>query len=579
MNKRAKPYPALFMALAALAWICTTMPAQTRDQLAAARKHYSLAQDYLKQNQRDKALAELKATIQLTPEFIEAQNDYLANDSRKSTEIIPEYEEYLKQHPLSATFHYFLGKAYSKGGRAKDAENEYQKSLELSPGFSWALLELGTTALNNQDKVKAGEFLEKARAKAGDSTKLHMTLASRLSSAGKYESALAEVQRVLKLDPNCFDAYPTLWRTKMRITSGSEKTQAEVVKEIKDLEARFAKNPRALDAAMKGYGIFFEEGEEERLRKAIKALDPDYFANSGGGTTLGVVSAAGKPLTFSGPAIERIMEAAAMKDAKAQLAAYQQLEKETLDEDLRIHALYLYEAGAYLRNGDLDNAERLLGLMEKGGARITSLQSQLAAAYVDRNIKPDVAKTYIDQGVEAARKSLAQLETTKGSANAIASQKSILAQWLYTRGRLLLAQGSTEPAVAPLAESIQLAEREAPALDLGLAYAKLSRIEEAIQMLALACSFEGTRKQEARTALERIYGDQEGTKPVAALIKEAVEKRKLTVRASAAGYKDPASALEGKAAPPFELASVTGQKVNLSSYQGKVLLLNFWATW
>ena len=32
-------------------------------------------------------------------------------------------------------------------------------------------------------------------------------------------------------------------------------------------------------------------------------------------------------------------------------------------------------------------------------------------------------------------------------------------------------------------------------------------------------------------------------------------------------------------APSFELLSVTGEKVSLNQYRGKVVLLSFWATW
>jgi len=576
MKARAKRYPALLIAFAGLA--VAAAAAQTRNQPAAARDHYSLAQDHLKQGQRAKAVEELKAAIKLAPEFIEAHNDYIANQQGKPADMVVEYEGYLKQHSQSAVFHYLMGKAYARAGRAKDAEAEYQKSLELKSGFSWPLLELGTTALNAQDKAKAGELFEKARAQAGDSVPLRMTLAARLNSAQKYESALAEVQRVLKLDPDSFDAYPTLWRTKMRITSGSEKTQAEVRQGIKDLESRFPGNPKALEAAMKGYGIFFEEEEAARIRKSILAIDPNYFANTGASARIMVMTPAGKELSFSGPEVSRLMEVTSLKDVKAQIAAYRQLEKETKDEDLKVHVLYAREASAYLRDGDLENAERLMALMEKGGARITSIQQQLAVAYVDRKIKLDTAKVYIDQGLEGARKSLAQAEAAKNTETALGSQKSNVAQWLFVQGRLLVAQGATGQAVGPLAESMRLAEREATALELGQAYATLNRIDDAVGMLALACGFAGPRKDEARTALERIYSGRENAKPLATLISEAVEKRKLAARATSA-RTEPAAALEGKAAPPFELAAVSGQKVNLSNYQGKVILLNFWATW
>jgi cytochrome c biogenesis protein CcmG/thiol:disulfide interchange protein DsbE len=39
------------------------------------------------------------------------------------------------------------------------------------------------------------------------------------------------------------------------------------------------------------------------------------------------------------------------------------------------------------------------------------------------------------------------------------------------------------------------------------------------------------------------------------------------------------SPLQGKMAPAFALQDLTGEKVSLSSYRGKALLINFWATW
>jgi len=46
------------------------------------------------------------------------------------------------------------------------------------------------------------------------------------------------------------------------------------------------------------------------------------------------------------------------------------------------------------------------------------------------------------------------------------------------------------------------------------------------------------------------------------------------------GQISPASAnLKGQAAPNFTLQSLDGKQVSLSDFRGKVVLLNFWATW
>ncbi len=43
--------------------------------------------------------------------------------------------------------------------------------------------------------------------------------------------------------------------------------------------------------------------------------------------------------------------------------------------------------------------------------------------------------------------------------------------------------------------------------------------------------------------------------------------------------KTAAAATEHSLAPGFSLPDLTGQRIDLSSYRGKVVLLDFWATW
>jgi cytochrome c biogenesis protein CcmG/thiol:disulfide interchange protein DsbE len=58
----------------------------------------------------------------------------------------------------------------------------------------------------------------------------------------------------------------------------------------------------------------------------------------------------------------------------------------------------------------------------------------------------------------------------------------------------------------------------------------------------------------------------------------AASRGELVVDA-ASGEGKYESPLAGKAAPDFALEDLSGKKVSLSSYKGKAVLVNFWATW
>jgi cytochrome c biogenesis protein CcmG/thiol:disulfide interchange protein DsbE len=68
--------------------------------------------------------------------------------------------------------------------------------------------------------------------------------------------------------------------------------------------------------------------------------------------------------------------------------------------------------------------------------------------------------------------------------------------------------------------------------------------------------------------------------------RKQASERLLASTAQAELVADPAggdpvyiSPLQGKPAPAFALEDLSGKKVPLSSYKGKALLINFWATW
>jgi len=77
------------------------------------------------------------------------------------------------------------------------------------------------------------------------------------------------------------------------------------------------------------------------------------------------------------------------------------------------------------------------------------------------------------------------------------------------------------------------------------------------------------------------WGDREdlSAEPMAAAFVEPVAAHESTVEDGQAGAAGAACMADAKPASDFTLPSLDGKPVKLSSFKGKVVLLNFWATW
>lgn len=101
---------------------------------------------------------------------------------------------------------------------------------------------------------------------------------------------------------------------------------------------------------------------------------------------------------------------------------------------------------------------------------------------------------------------------------------------------------------------------------------KLEQNDEA-QTMSEAFIRAGKATEKIRTAIKDLYIKRNGKKGVEAYIssleKEVKEKNK----------KDILSQMISETAPNFELKDLSGKNINLSDLRGKVVILDFWATW
>lgn len=123
-----------------------------------------------------------------------------------------------------------------------------------------------------------------------------------------------------------------------------------------------------------------------------------------------------------------------------------------------------------------------------------------------------------------------------------------------------------------LRQSVELNEGAENYFRLGLTLDKLGKSEEAARMLAMAVAYGKPAAENAKTALDEL-GSRNPSLDVKALLDEAAasRRRKVLAEIKASFVEEPAK--------DFELANLAGERYQLSALRGKVVLLNFWATW
>ena len=571
--------------LAAVTIAMATYPAlaiQSQAPSQEAKQHYAQAQELLSRGDKDRAFDELKAAIRLDPVFVEPQEALIDHQEDKAESLIAQYETAAKEHPSSALHHYMVGKVYSLANKEDKADAEFQRALDLDPELPWALVRASDTARRKGDVARAVEMLGRASKNAGDSIELRGLIADRLNRRGMYDKAIDEAEHILRIEPARYDAYVTRWSAQLNKTFGADETRAQVLQEIRDLESKHSKEIKALLAVRSAYQMLDDEKGAEAAKQAVLVIDPKYFDRQD--YWVAQWTSSGKVIRLTGASARLLSDIWSMKDDKQKIEAYGKLEKLVEDQDARLYVIYPGMPRSYIGITDLDNAERVLGMMLKSNIDPSELAEDriaIARAYFESKTKPDKALDHLRNAIENLRKPAPQPEGS--SEDEIEYQKaqvkSELAAALALEGKIRLDMGMAEEATPVLRESVTLSEQEDSLLDLGISYSKTGKRQDAIDALTRAYAFEGKRQKEARTEIGKIYG-RTGSTRLAALLEEAVARHKDQARKAA--LEQAATELartKAKDAPPFQLATLGGQKVQLADLRGKVVLLNFWATW
>lgn len=210
-----------------------------------------------------------------------------------------------------------------------------------------------------------------------------------------------------------------------------------------------------------------------------------------------------------------------------------------------------------------------------------SVYARMATAMVQ--IKPDLAASYLIYGVDRAKTSLDDMmKESNPNANLLMRAQGNYFSAFNTYVYALSKGSNKEKAYQLIKEKYEAMKQDKVSTPANLKYVESTYVEvlistkrykEAFPLLQSAI-LEGNNSASLKTALKSAYiavnGSEKGYVDFATkLVAEQEAMRKTEVAKTAIN----------EIAPDFELKDVDGKTVKLADLKGKVVVLDFWATW
>ncbi|MEP5130977.1 tetratricopeptide repeat protein, partial [Nonlabens ulvanivorans] len=139
-----------------------------------AIQQFKLAQAYTQLGNSAKAITYYRAGFTLDSTAIKPMYDYgkLLVNSQQSVDAIPVFNLLIERDSTNASFHYYLGEAWSGLNQVNNAILAYQKALSFNEDYRAARLDLIKNLIQKREFSKAIKFAKQGI--AADSTDVKM---------------------------------------------------------------------------------------------------------------------------------------------------------------------------------------------------------------------------------------------------------------------------------------------------------------------------------------------------------------------------------------------------------------------
>ena len=519
----------------------------------AARELVKQADDLAARDRATEAVEGLRRAIARAPNYVNAHVRYIeikANFMGRYDEVRAEYEALMLKEPDNPVYPMALSIAHYNGVIAS-SDTLLKKVVELAPNWSWSHYARADILADKEAETAAKEMLEYLAEDGSARQAYYVLIYIQGTTLGRLDDAIATAEKMAARPEFRADGLTELWRLRFGRAGGTAEAKAKLKSELDELVVS-SSDIKILDAARRAYSSMLSDKDSAQAsERKIRQLDPTWYPERGQILTVGAANASGILRVFAATnkqyaIFDRMEEVNDPSEPKARIAHLESLLSLGPNAEMK---RYLYEnifrAAEKARDTQalIKYGQFLFSIDDRDGA----VPAKIAMALSRKNENAPTALRYARLADEAT----SVFRPIPRPANNGMSDD----QWNTV--------GFPEKQQRKLYGKLR-----ALALDaMGLALCQAGRCAEAEAKLRQAVELDRSERNLSDLAnlLDRLGRKAEAQEVAVAAKAEYVESLKKRFR------NDPAK--------DFELSTIDGKRIKLSALQGKVVVLDFWATW
>lgn len=520
------------------------------------QKARELVTESLLLTERDRfaeATAALQKAIAIAPNYINAHAEYIqlkANFMNAYDEVRKEYEDLMKKEPDNPV--YPMALAIAQYQTSQLSKNVWlKKVVEIAPDWAWSHYARALLASEKEPETAAQE-LKKYIEADGSWISAYSTLAwIQEKMLKKLDDAIATTEKAVARPESKSWNYLGLWELRLGQAGGSDEAKTALRNELEKLSAS-SREIKILDAVRQAYSNLLKDEEKSKVVEAkIRQIDSAWYPKRGRILYIAAKNTSGVPrlvVAANGQFSlwNKMSEFSGEMEPEEKIAG---LEKLLLQKPSAEMKRYLYEQIFKVAEKSKNSAA-----LKKYGDLLYSIDSNDVAvpakiAIVLARNKKDAAATL--SYARIAEKATAIFRPVPVPANSGSTEE----EWLKER--------FTEERQQKYYKDMRSLALDA----LGWALCQTGKCAEGETHLKK--SIELSRNEQNLSHLAEILGKLGRTAEAEQTAKEAKTVYAETIQKT----------FKKESAKDFELSTIDGRKVKLSDLKGKVVMIDFWATW